>query len=115
MKRDHQLHPQSFTDGEPVDKLLQLGHRRVVFAELELHGEQLLEHADMQLFKAPDLALCEVFVSDVDERRAPPQLQRALECTNLFRAPFATAADEQFLETPRVDLILADREYIGIA
>jgi hypothetical protein len=115
VKRHHQVHPQVLAEREPVDQPLQLRRYRIAFAELDPGPHQLLERTDAQLLQAPDLALGELLVANVEKRRAAPEPERLAEKAGLLAGALVAGKDQKSLEAPRVDGVLADREAVAVA
>ena len=67
-------------------------------SELELRFYELFERAHAELLEAPDLALCELLVTNVDERRTTPQADRSLVQASLLVDESTRGPCEQSLE-----------------
>ena len=115
MKRDHQQHPEPLAERVGVDEPLQLRDEGLAEAELELRAQKLLERAHVELLEAPDVCLCELLVPNIDERRAPPERERALEEPNLLGGRLPAATRQQPLEARRVHLRRRDHEDVPAA
>ena len=72
VEREDQLPPQTLAQRVRGNERLQLGHERVVVAELELGVDQVLACDQTQLFEPVRLGRGERLVGDIEERRAAP-------------------------------------------
>jgi hypothetical protein len=113
VERDHQLHPQLLAEWEPADQSLELGHERRSGSKFQLCGQQLLQRIDAKLLETTDLALCELLVPDVHQRRAAPEAERLIEQANLLNGTRAAGAVEQPLEAERIDAVLGNGKDIA--
>lgn len=112
---DHQLHTQSLAMGEFVDESPKLWNDRRAGAQLDPRREQLLDCVHMELFQTPDLALRELVVPEVDERRPAPEPDRLLKEVDLLVAVHLAGSCQQSLEQGRIDGLFADGEQIAAA
>jgi hypothetical protein len=113
VERDHQLHPQLLAEWEPADQSLELGHERRSGSKFQLCGQQLLQRIDAKLLETTDLALCELLVTDVHQRRAAPEPERLVEQANLLNDTRAAGSVEQSLEAERIDAVLGNGKDIA--
>jgi len=115
MERDHELHPQSLAEGIAQHEPLQLSYDCLGLAQIELRGQQLLEREYVKLLQTTDLGLRELFVANVDEGGSPPKSQGGLERANPVNERLPDAPREQSLESPRVELLVVDRQDVPAA
>ena len=80
--------------------------------ELDVGGDPLLDGDQPELVEAPGLGLRPLLESELGERRAAPEIERAQEDAATLLRSARPRVGEQLLEAPRVDLLRRDREHV---
>ena len=79
VEREHELRTKPLAQRVPRNQQLELADKISMPAGGEISLESILERRGVQLLEPGDLPLGEAFVSDVSERRPPPQGERLAE------------------------------------
>ena len=103
VERKDQLASQSLAKWVRRDQPLQYADRVVVFAELELGVNSLLDDRLPQLLEAPDLACERRLIGEIRESRPPPQRQRGSELFVALARGKRPGLGDQALEAFEVD------------
>ena len=116
VESEHQLPAQPLAQRVVPDQGLELRHQVGCAAEREIRHEALLDRVQPQLLEARDLGLSEGVVGEVDERRAPPQLERRAEPVRcgrgILRFACPSALTQQALEPVGVELVGPDAKHV---
>ena len=116
VQREHVLAPEALPERLGGDEGLELADQLRVAAEGEVGLDPLLERVQTELLEPCDLALDELLVTEIGERRAAPEPERVAQAGGRQRSVAirerAPPVGEQALEAQRIELIGLEAEHI---
>ncbi len=117
VEREHLLPPEPLAERLCGDEPLELPDQLGVPAQGQIGLDPLLERVQAQLLEPGDLALDELLVAEVGERRAAPQPQRVAQARGrelgVAVGERAPPVGEQALEPERVQLVRLQTQHVA--